>query len=157
MEEEVYHIPALLPECMEALDISADGIYVDCTLGGGGHTRAILDRLGPDGHLYSLDRDIEAIERAERLIADPRFTAVHGNFRFLENYMDFYKTTGRVDGILADLGVSFHHFDAAERGFSFRFVGPLDMRMNRRARQTAADILANEPEERIASIFSLYG
>ncbi|MBD5218860.1 MAG: 16S rRNA (cytosine(1402)-N(4))-methyltransferase RsmH [Bacteroidales bacterium] len=157
MEEEVYHIPALLPECMEALDISADGIYVDCTLGGGGHTRAILDRLGPDGHLYSLDRDIEAIERAERLIADPRFTAVHGNFRFLENYMDFYKTTGRVDGILADLGVSFHHFDAAERGFSFRADGPLDMRMNTLGGRTAADVLAAADEAELTNIFKLYG
>lgn len=157
MEEKIYHIPALLPECMEALDIAPEGVYVDCTLGGGGHTRAILDRLGPDGHLYSLDRDIEAIDRAAGLIADERFTPVHGNFRFLENYMDYYDVTGRVDGILADLGVSFHHFDSAERGFSFRADGPLDMRMNTLGGRTAADVLATADEAELANIFKLYG
>lgn len=157
MEEEIYHIPALLPECMQALDITPGGIYVDCTLGGGGHTRAILDNLGPDGQLYSLDRDIEAIDRAARLIDDSRFTPVHGNFRFLENYMDYYDVTGRVDGILADLGVSFHHFDSAERGFSFRADGPLDMRMNTLGGRTAADVLATADEAELAHIFKLYG
>ncbi|MDE6121021.1 MAG: 16S rRNA (cytosine(1402)-N(4))-methyltransferase RsmH [Muribaculaceae bacterium] len=158
MNGEVYHIPALLPETLEALAIRPEGTYIDCTLGGGGHSRAILERLGPDGRLYSLDRDIEAIERAASLAAeDPRFTPVHGNFRFLENYADYYGITGDTDGILADLGVSFHHFDAAERGFSFRADGPLDMRMNTLGGRTAADLLAQAEEEELAGIFRLYG
>ncbi|MBD5325504.1 MAG: 16S rRNA (cytosine(1402)-N(4))-methyltransferase RsmH [Bacteroides sp.] len=153
-EEPVYHIPALLPQVIDALNICREGIYADATFGGGGHSREILSELGPEGALYVFDQDEEALANAP---ADPRLTAIHGNFRYISQYLRFYGVKGQVNGILADLGVSFHHFDSAERGFSFRFDGPLDMRMNRRARQTAADILANEPEERIASIFSLYG
>ena len=153
-EEPVYHIPALLPQVIDALNICREGIYADATFGGGGHSRAILSELGPEGALYVFDQDEEALANAP---ADPRLTAIHGNFRYISQYLRFYGVKGQVNGILADLGVSFHHFDSAERGFSFRFDGPLDMRMTRRARQTAADILANEPEERIASIFSLYG
>lgn len=154
MEEQAYHIPALLPQTIEALDIKPTGIYVDVTLGGGGHSRAIASHLGPEGHLYSLDRDSEAIARAQ---ATPNFTPVHGDFRYLANYMRYYGVPGRVDGILADLGVSFHHFDDASRGFSFRADAPLDMRMNRDGGITAAELLATASEERLAEIFRLYG
>lgn len=153
-EEPVYHIPALLPQVIDALNICPAGTYADATFGGGGHSRAILDKLGPNGALYVFDQDEEALANAPD---DPRLTAIHGNFRYISQYLRFYGVKGSVDGILADLGVSFHHFDSAERGFSFRFDGPLDMRMNRRARRTAADLLANESEERLASIFNLYG
>lgn len=112
MPTETYHIPALLPETLEALDLHPDGTYVDATFGGGGHSRAILDRLGPQGRLLSLDQDDEAVANA---FSDPRFTMVHGNFRFLRNYLRYYRHDS-VDGILADLGVSFHHFDDADRG-----------------------------------------
>ncbi|MDE5661093.1 MAG: 16S rRNA (cytosine(1402)-N(4))-methyltransferase, partial [Muribaculaceae bacterium] len=125
MNQEVYHIPALLPQTIAALDIRPGGIYIDVTLGGGGHSRAIASLLGDGGRLYSLDQDRDAIARA---FADPHFTPVHGNFRYLENYTDYFGITGKVDGILGDLGVSFHHFDDASRGFSFRADGPLDMR-----------------------------
>lgn len=154
MEEPVYHIPALLPQCLEALDIKPWGTYVDVTLGGGGHSRAIAELLtDPLGHLYSMDQDMDAIERA---FEHPRFTVVHGNFRYLSNFMRYYRVDG-VDGILADLGVSFHHFDDPERGFSFRWEGALDMRMNRRASITAADILNDYSEERLADMFHLLG
>lgn len=154
--EEVYHIPALLPQCMEALDIVPGGVYVDATYGGGGHSRAILERLGPDGRLLAFDQDEEAIARAA---SDPRLTMVYGNFRFLSNFLRYYGVDpdGGVDGILADLGVSFHHFDDASRGFSFRFEGPLDMRMNRRARISAADILADIDAAELAYLLKLYG
>lgn len=151
--EPVYHIPALLPQVIESLDIKPHGIYVDATFGGGGHSRAIMERLEVPGHLYSFDQDDEAVARA---FADPRFTMVYGNFRFLRNFLRYYGVES-VDGILADLGVSFHHFDDAERGFSFRFDSPLDMRMNRRATISAADFLATAPQERIATVLSLYG
>ena len=128
---------------MEALGLRPDGIYIDATLGGGGHTRAIAEALGNSGHLYSIDQDCEAIAR---VTATDNFTPIHGNFRYLENYTDYFGVTGRVDGILADLGVSFHHFDDASRGFSFRADGPLDMRMNPAAKRTAADIVANADE-----------
>lgn len=154
MEEVVYHIPALLPEALEALSLRPDGIYVDATLGGGGHSRAIVEALGPEGHLYSLDRDSDAIAR---VFSDARFTAIHGDFRFLENYMRYYGVSGSVDGILADLGVSSHHFDDASRGFSFRNDAPLDMRMNRSGGITAARLLAEASEERLATIFRIYG
>ncbi len=156
MNEEVYHIPALLPETLSALDLRPEGTYVDATYGGGGHSRAILERLKPgEGALFSFDQDIEAIERA---IPDERLTLVHGNFRFLTNFLRFYGVEqGGVDGILADLGVSFHHFDDAKRGFSFRWDGPLDMRMNQRARRTAADLIASASEQELADIFYLYG
>lgn len=150
---EVYHIPALLPQALEGLNVSPGGVYVDATLGGGGHSRAIFGRLGAEGHLYSFDQDEDAIAGAP---ADERFTAVWGNFRYLRNFLRYYGVDA-VDGVLADLGVSFHHFDDASRGFSFRWEGPLDMRMNRRARITAADIVNNYAEDRLAELLKLYG
>lgn len=149
----VYHVPALLDECMDGLDIKPGGTYVDVTFGGGGHSRAILSRLGEKGRLFSLDQDEDARRNS---IDDSRFTFVHSNFRFLKNFMRYYEVE-QVDGILADLGVSFHHFDDSERGFSFRFEGPLDMRMNRRATETAAHVLATYSEEKLADLFFLYG
>ena len=159
MNQEIYHIPALLDASLDGLDIKPDGTYVDVTLGGGGHSRAILKRLSTAGHLYSFDQDSDAIARAaaDPDFDNPSFTPVHGNFRFLANYMDFYGQLGRVDGILADLGVSFHHFDDAARGFSFRADGPLDMRMNPDARLTAADLVAGADQAELARIFKLYG
>ncbi len=149
----VYHIPALLEECMEGLDIKPDGKYIDVTFGGGGHSREILRRLGSNGHLYSFDQDEDA---QRNIIDDERFTFVYSNFRYLKNFMHYHEVEA-VDGVLADLGVSFHHFDDEERGFSFRFDAPLDMRMNKQARLTAAEILATYSEERLAQLFSLYG
>ncbi len=207
-----YHIPVLLHESVDGLDIKPDGIYVDVTFGGGGHSREILSRLGPEGHLYSFDQDADAeqnilstsaeetiektaeeaaegtteqnilstsaeeategtIEKTaevngkgeatassnvKRFVDDPRFTFVRSNFRYLKNWMRYYGVD-RIDGLLADLGVSSHHFDDETRGFSFRFDAPLDMRMNKRAGQTAADIVNNYTEERLADIFYLYG
>ena len=153
MDEIVYHIPALLDECIEGLQIKPDGTYVDVTFGGGGHSRAIMSQLGPEGHLYSLDQDLDAY--ANR-IDDPRFTFVHSNFAYLCNFMRFYGVD-KVDGIIADLGVSFHHFDEGERGFSFRADGRLDMRMNRDAHRDAAWIVANYTEEQLADVLYLYG
>lgn len=153
MNQEVYHIPALLPQALDALDIKPDGVYVDATFGGGGHSRAIVERLGPDGHLYGFDQDEDAVSRA---FTDPRFTIVYGNFRFLSNFLRYYGVDA-VDGILADLGVSFHHFDDAERGFSFRADARLDMRMNRRARISAVDVVNGYSEEQLAMILRLYG
>ena len=153
MQMPVYHIPALLEECMEGLDIKPDGIYVDVTFGGGGHSREILNRIGSKGHLYSFDQDEDA---QGNVVGDERFTFVYSNFRYLKNFM-MYHEVDAVDGVLADLGVSFHHFDDSERGFSFRFDAPLDMRMNKRAHQTAADVLANYTEEQLSQIFYLYG
>ena len=155
MPEEVYHIPALLPETISALDIQPGGIYVDATFGGGGHSRAIMERLdaGLGGMLYSFDQDEDAVRRAP---SDPRFTMVYSNFRFITNFMRYYDVA-EVDGVLADLGVSFHHFDDTERGFSFRFDGPLDMRMNRNASRSAATLLQEASEEELADIFHLYG
>lgn len=153
MTQEVYHIPALLPQTLEALDIRPDGKYIDATFGGGGHSRAIVDKLGPDGHLYSFDQDEDALKNA---IDSPVFTMVYGNFRFISNFMRYYGVE-HVDGILADLGVSFHHFDDASRGFSFRSDGALDMRMNRHATKTAATILQEYSEQQLANIFYLYG
>lgn len=153
MDEIVYHIPALLDECIEGLQIKPDGTYVDVTFGGGGHSRAIMSQLGPEGHLYSFDQDLDAY--ANR-INDPRFTFVHSNFAYLCNFMRFYGVD-KVDGIIADLGVSFHHFDEGERGFSFRADGRLDMRMNRDAHRDAAWIVANYTEEQLADVLYLYG
>ena len=150
---EVYHIPAMLKETIEGLNIKPDGTYVDVTFGGGGHSRAILGNLGRLGHLYSLDQDKDALTNA---IDDPKWTFVHSNFRYLRNWMDYYGVTA-IDGILADLGVSFHHFDCPERGFSFRFSAPLDMRMNQTAKRTAADIVNTYSEEELAQLFWLYG
>ncbi len=155
MPEEVYHIPALLPQTLEALNITPGGIYVDATFGGGGHSRAIIDELsaGAGGHLYSFDQDEDAVSNAP---ADPRFTMVYSNFRFIENFMQYYDVDA-VDGVMADLGVSFHHFDDSSRGFSFRFEGPLDMRMNRHSPLSAADIVNKSDETRLADILYLYG
>lgn len=154
MSEEVYHIPALLGPTLDALDVRSGGVYVDATLGGAGHTRAILERLGSDGRLFSFDQDIDAIKRAPD---DPRLTTVHSNFRYITNFMDYYGVEGSVDGVLADLGVSFHHFDDASRGFSFRADGPLDMRMNPSAKMSAADYVAAADAEALADVFRLYG
>lgn len=149
----VYHVPVLLKQSVDGLAIKPDGIYVDATFGGGGHSREILSRLGPKGHLYSFDQDADAMDNA---IDDPRFTFVYGNFRYMKNFMRWYGHE-QVDGILADLGVSWHHFDDSTRGFSFRFDGPIDMRMNRKDGMTAADVLNDCPEEKLAEIFYLYG
>lgn len=153
MNDQPYHIPALLDATIKGLDIKPDGTYVDVTFGGGGHSRAIMRQLGGEGRLLSFDQDADAMANA---IDDPRFTFVYGNFRFLRNFLRLYDAP-QVDGILADLGVSFHHFDDPERGFSFRFYGPLDMRMNRRAEHSAAWLLANASEEELARMFTLYG
>lgn len=150
---DIYHIPAMLSETIEGLNINPSGIYVDVTFGGGGHSRAILKELRNDGHLFSFDQDIDALRNA---IDDPRWTFVHGNFRFLRNWMDYYGIE-HLDGLLADLGVSFHHFDCPERGFSFRFSAPLDMRMNQTAGRTAADIVNGYSEDELARVFWLYG
>ena len=153
MNQEIYHIPALLPQTIEALAIKPGGHYVDATYGGGGHSRAILEALHGSGQLYSFDQDSDALDRAT-----PRtgLTLIHGNFRFLSNFLRYYKALP-VDGILADLGVSFHHFDDPGRGFSFRWDGPLDMRMNPQAEHSAATLLAEATPERLAEIFRLYG
>ena len=153
MQTPVYHIPALLNECMDGLHIKPAGSYVDVTFGGGGHSREILNRLGAEGHLYSFDQDEDA---QRNIVADERFTFVYSNFKYLKNFLRYYEVDG-VDGILADLGVSFHHFDDSERGFSFRFDAPLDMRMNKKARLTAAEILATYDDRKLAQLFSLYG
>ena len=152
--ENVYHIPAMLTETIEGLAIKSNGVYVDVTLGGGGHSREILEHLNKEGKLYSLDQDLEAISRQQDV--PENWQLVHSNFRYLANFMDYYGVE-QIDGLLADLGVSFHHFDEAERGFSFRFDGPLDMRMNRQGGQTAADIVNNYSEEALARVLHLYG
>ena len=150
---ETYHVPVLLQESIDGLDIKPDGVYVDVTFGGGGHSREILKRLGEKGHLYGFDQD----EDAEGNIPnDDRFTFVRSNFRYLRNWMRYYGIE-YIDGLLADLGVSSHHFDDETRGFSFRFDAPLDMRMNKRASMTAADILNNYEEEQLSEIFYIYG
>ena len=151
--ENVYHTPALLQPCMDGLEIKPSGIYVDVTFGGGGHSREILKNLGADGHLYSFDQDLDALQN---VVDDPRFTFVRSNFRYLSNFLRYYGVES-VDGILADLGVSFHHFDDAERGFSFRFDGALDMRMNQRSEFTAADLLNTYDEKALADVFYQYG
>ena len=152
MDETVYHIPALLPEAIAGLDIKPAGIYADATFGGGGHSRAILAALGPEGSLFGFDRDIEALANAPE---DPRFTFVHSDFRFMPNFLEYHGEE-KIDGILADLGVSFHHFDSAERGFSFRTDAPLDMRMNRKGGKTAAELIAESDKEGLERIFRLY-
>ena len=195
--EAIYHIPAMLNETIEGLNIKPDGVYVDVTFGGGGHSRAILEKIAypqplPEGkgdriisgtinestnggknaaeqkeekgcgHLYSFDQDIEAYENSQctmhnaQFTDNPRWTFVHSNFRYLRNWMDYYGVK-EIDGLLADLGVSFHHFDCPERGFSFRFSAPLDMRMNQTAKRTAADIVNSYSEEELTKIFWLYG
>lgn len=149
-----YHVPVLLKESVDGLQISPEGIYVDVTFGGGGHSREILSRLGPKGHLYSFDQDADA---EQNIPADEqKFTFVRSNFRYLRNWMRYYGVEG-IDGLLADLGVSSHHFDDESRGFSFRFDAPLDMRMNERDGLTAADVCNRYSEEELARLFWLYG
>lgn len=180
---EVYHIPAMLKETIEGLNIKPEGVYVDVTFGGGGHSRAIFRQMheqedlkskssnSKSGHLYSFDQDIDAYanertkaeekavkedEKETVLYGNEQWTFVHSNFRYLKNWMDYYGVQ-EIDGLLADLGVSFHHFDCPERGFSFRYSAPLDMRMNQTAKRTAADIANSYSEEELANVFWLYG
>lgn len=150
---EFYHIPVLLMESVDGLNIDPEGTYVDVTFGGGGHSREILSRLGDKGRLFGFDQDADA---EVNVPDDGRFTFVRSNFRYLWNWMRYHDVE-QVDGVLADLGVSSHHFDTEERGFSFRFDTRLDMRMNTREGKTAADVLNDYDEERLADIFSLYG
>lgn len=151
--ETTYHVPVLLRESVDGLNIRPEGIYVDVTFGGGGHSKEILSRLGAGGHLYSFDQDADA---EKNIVADDRLTFVRSNFRYLKNWMRYYGIE-KIDGLLADLGVSSHHFDEAERGFSLRFDAPLDMRMNKRATLTAADVLNNYGEGQLADVFYYYG
>lgn len=153
MSAPAYHIPALLNETIEMLNIKPDGVYVDVTFGGGGHSREILKHLGKNGKLIAFDQDEDALNNR---IDDPRFIFVRSNFRYLSNFLR-YHGIDKIDGLLADLGVSSHHFDEEERGFSFRFDAPLDMRMNKKAKLTAADILNTYSEEALADVFYLYG
>lgn len=161
MTAETYHVPVLLGESIDGLDIKPAGTYVDVTFGGGGHSREILSRLSVGGRLFSFDQDADAEQNISPLPASSQgkgatFQFVRSNFRYLKNWMCYYGVE-HIDGLLADLGVSSHHFDDAERGFSFRFDAPLDMRMNKRAGRTAADIVNEESEKRLADIFFLYG
>ncbi|MCF2636831.1 16S rRNA (cytosine(1402)-N(4))-methyltransferase RsmH [Prevotella dentalis] len=150
---DTYHVPVLLDESINGLNLHPDGVYIDVTFGGGGHSREILRRLPQGSRLFSFDQDADA-ER--NIVDDDRFTFVRSNFRYLKNWMRYYEID-HIDGLLADLGVSSHHFDDESRGFSFRFDAPLDMRMNKRADKTAADIVAEYDEEELADIFYLYG
>lgn len=150
---KTYHIPVLMKDSVDGLNIGSAGIYVDVTFGGGGHSREILSRLDADGHLYSFDQDADA---EKNIINDNRLTFVRSNFRYLKNWMRYYGVD-HIDGLLADLGVSSHHFDDESRGFSFRFDALLDMRMNKRDGTTAADVVNTYDEERLADIFYLYG
>ena len=150
---ETYHVPVLLHESIDGLAIKSGGIYVDVTFGGGGHSKEILRRLDEKAHLYSFDQDPDA---EKNIVNDDRFTFVRSNFRYLKNWMRYYGVD-HIDGLLADLGVSSHHFDDETRGFSFRFDAPLDMRMNKRAGTTAAEILNTYDEEQLADIFYIYG
>ena len=150
---DTYHVPVLLDESINGLNLHPDGVYIDVTFGGGGHSREILRRLPQGSRLFSFDQDADA-ER--NIVDDDRFTFVRSNFRYLKNWIRYYEID-HIDGLLADLGVSSHHFDDESRGFSFRFDAPLDMRMNKRADKTAADIVAEYDEEALADIFYLYG
>jgi 16S rRNA (cytosine1402-N4)-methyltransferase len=151
--EPIYHVPVLLKASVDGMNIHPDGTYVDVTFGGGGHSREILSRLGKKGTLLGFDQD----EDAERnIMNNPQFIFVRSNFRYLHNFLRYHNIE-QIDAILADLGVSSHHFDDSERGFSFRFEGNLDMRMNKRAGMTAADVINNYDEERLANLFYLYG
>lgn len=168
---ETYHVPVLLKQSIDGLDIKSGGIYIDVTFGGGGHSREILKRINGNGHLYSFDQDEDAEKNVNNIIAELSndndngttstehncgLTFVRSNFRYLKNWMRYYDID-HIDGLLADLGVSSHHFDDETRGFSFRFDGPLDMRMNKRAGMTAADVVNEYEEEALADIFYLYG
>ena len=152
-EGPVYHIPVLLHPSVDGMNIQPGGIYVDVTFGGGGHSREILRRMDDTARLYSFDQDEDA---EKNIVDDPRFTFVRSNFCYLHNFLRYYHHE-QVDAILADLGVSSHHFDDSERGFSFRFEGKLDMRMNKRSGLTAADVVNTYSEERLADLFYLYG
>lgn len=154
-QETIYHVPVLLKESVDGLNIDAGGCYVDVTFGGGGHSREVLSRLGMEGHLYSFDQDADAEKNADGFDTE-KFTFVRSNFRFLKNFLRYHGVE-QIDGLLADLGVSSHHFDDSERGFSFRFEGMLDMRMNQRAGRTAADVVNTYEEKRLADVFYLYG
>ena len=153
MQEEAYHIPVLLTECLDALQIDPAGTYVDCTFGGGGHSRAILEKLGPDGRLVAFDQDADA---AQNLPDDPRVLFVPHNFRHLQRFLRLHKISS-VNGVLADLGVSSHQFDEAERGFSIRFDADLDMRMDARSERTAAQLLQTYSEQQLHKLFEQYG
>ena len=153
MNPDCYHIPVMLEECIEGLNIKSNGIYLDLTYGGGGHSKEIIKHLAPEGHLYGFDHDLDAMNGA---ITDERFTFVRSNFRYIKNWMQYYGVE-QVDGILADLGVSSHHLDDGGRGFSFRYDAPLDMRMNRAGKMSAKNILADYTEEQLADVFYYYG
>ena len=160
---ETYHVPVLLKQSVDGLNIRPNGIYVDVTFGGGGHSSEILSRLDGKAHLYGFDQDTDAEQNinhrggtGKRFVDDTRFTFVRSNFRYLRNWMHYYGVV-QIDGLLADLGVSSHHFDDESRGFSFRFDAPLDMRMNKRAGKTAADIVNDYDAEALANVFYLYG
>ena len=161
---EIYHIPAMLRETIQGLNIQPNGLYVDVTFGGGGHSRAILEAMRQEGEeirgkLYSFDQDLDAYENAmhsNHFVSGDNWQFVHSNFRYLRNFMDYYGVD-QIDGLLGDLGVSFHHFDCPERGFSFRFSAPLDMRMNQTGGNTAADILNTYSEEELARVLYVYG
>ncbi len=155
-----YHVPVLLEQSIEGLNIHPEGIYVDATFGGGGHSMEILSQLNEKGHLFSFDQDLDAEKNIQQegheVLLQDNFTFIRSNFRYLKNWMRYYKID-KIDGILADLGVSSHHFDDENRGFSFRFDAPLDMRMNTKASLTAADVVNTYDEEQLADIFYLYG
>ena len=153
MEAPAYHIPVMLEESVSALSLRDGGVYVDVTMGGGGHTREILRRMGPTSRLFGFDQDSDAIANIPH---DSRFTFVLSNFRFLRHWMDYYGIA-RIDGLLADLGVSSHHFDESSRGFTFRSDAPLDMRMNRRAKRSAATFLMTAGADEIATVLRNYG
>ena len=158
---ESYHIPVLLNESIEGLNLQKGGIYVDVTMGGGGHTLEVLTRMDKDATLFSFDQDLDAYQNmlqshSDDIAQDERFVFVRSNFRYLKNWMRYHGVE-QIDGLLADLGVSSHHFDDENRGFSFRFDSPLDMRMNKSATQTAADVVNNYSEEALADVFYLYG
>ena len=161
---EIYHIPAMLRETIQGLNIQPDGLYVDVTFGGGGHSKAILEAINQEGEgkLYSFDHDLDALHNAmdkdlfKSVQKCSKWQFVHSNFRYLRNFMDYYGVE-KIDGLLGDLGVSFHHFDCPERGFSFRFSAPLDMRMNQTGGRTAADILNSYTEEDLARVLYIYG
>ena len=151
--ENCYHRPVMLEECLEGLNVRRDGVYVDVTFGGGGHSRAILRRLGDEGRLYAFDQDNDA---AGNVIDDGRFTFIQENFKHLRNFLRLYGVR-HIDGVMADLGVSSHQFDVGERGFSTRFDGPLDLRMDRRQELSASDLVNNATEEELTRILRLYG
>lgn len=153
--EMTYHVPVMLQECLEAMQIAPEGRYIDVTMGGGGHSKEILKRLSPNGHLYSFDQDPDAINN---ILPQDNFTFIASNFKHIDRFMDYYQALGKVDAVLADLGVSSHHFDTPERGFSFRSEEHLlDMRMNTRKGKSARDIIAEYDEEKLANLFYEYG